>query len=260
MYTEKFEKFVDSIYKESEYYSKKSFYRWYNAMGAYYSTNGMDDDEIIAFLRKHRVDIARAYQDCPDIKPEVFAARYYASVYVPTTEEGAFKILDQMFPLQEKESAIDESKEEFYIEQHMGLGMWIRNNWIYRPEVDDSIVQERYDKCYAMLTGTNPGEPIFDHPDEISGQFLEKYYDHLKEFVAIKNKPILVSRKPVKCPHCGSKVLRIQNGYPGHEMMEAAERGEILLGGCCISEGSPDFACPVCGQSFKRAVSSAIGR
>lgn len=254
MYTEKFEKFVDSIYKESEYYTKVFFYRWYNAIGAYYSSIGMDDDEIIAFLREHRVDIARAYKFCPDVKPEVFAARHYASAYVPTTIEEGFKILDKVFPLQGKEFAIDESKEEFCTEQHMDLGMWIRNNWIYRPEVDDSIVQERYDKCYAMLTGTQPGEPMLDHPDEVSGRFLEIYYDHLKEFVAIKNEPILVRRKPVKCPHCGSKVLSIQYGYPGHEMMEAAERGEILLGGCCISPDSPDCACPVCGQSFRRVV------
>ena len=98
--------------------------------------------------------------------------------------------------------------EEFCAEQHMELGMWIRNNWIYRPEVDDSIVQERYDKCYAMLTGTQPGEPMLDHPDEVSGRFLEIYYDHLKEFVAIKNEPILVRRKPVKCHHFGHKVLQ----------------------------------------------------
>lgn len=254
MYTEKFEKFVDSIYKESEYYTKVFFYRWYNAIGAYYSSIGMDEDDIIAFLRECPVDIARAYKYCPDVKPEVFAARHYASAYVPTTIEEGFKILDKVFPLQGKEFAIDESKEEFCTEQHMDLGMWIRNNWIYRPEVDDSIVQERYDKCYTMLTGNQPGEPMFDHPDEVSGRFLEIYYDHLKEFVAIKNEPILVRRKPVKCPHCGSKVLNIQYGYPGHEMMEAAERGEILLGGCCISPDSPDCACPVCGQSFKRMV------
>ena len=254
MYTEKFEKFVDSIYKESEYYTKVFFYRWYNAIGAYYSSIGMEDDDIIAFLREHPVDIARAYKYCPDVKPEVFAARHYASAFVPTTIDEGFKILDQVFSLQEKEFAIDESKEEFCAEQHMELGMWIRNNWIYRPEVDDSIVQERYDKCYTMLSGTQPGEPMLDHPDEVSGRFLEIYYDHLKEFVASNNEPIPVRRKPVKCPHCGGKVLNIQYGYPGPEMMAASERGEILLGGCIISEDSPDCACPVCGQSFKRKV------
>ena len=254
MYTEKFEKFVDSIYKESEYYTKVFFYRWYNAIGAYYSSIGMDEDDIIAFLREYPVDIARAYKYCPDVKPEVFAARHYTSAYVPTTIEEGFKILDKVFPLQGKEFAIDESKEEFCTEQHMDLGMWIRNNWIYRPEVDDTIVQEHYDKCYTMLTGTQPGEPMLDYPDEASGRFLEIYYDHLKEFVATKNDPIPVRRKPVKCPHCVAKVLRIQYGYPGPEMMEAAERGEILLGGCCISPDSPDYACPICGQAFIKTV------
>ena len=37
-------------------------------------------------------------------------------------------------------------------------------------------------------------------------------------------------------------------------MMEAAERGEILLGGCCISPDSPDYGCPTCGQSFIKTV------
>lgn len=68
---------------------------------------------------------------------------------VPVTEEEAFKILDEIFPLEEKRMAIEGIKEEFMANEHFELGMWIRNNWIYRPEVDDSIVQDRYDKCSA---------------------------------------------------------------------------------------------------------------
>lgn len=173
---------------------------------------------------------------------------------IPTTEEEAFRILDDVYPLEEKRMAIEGTKDEFTANEHFELGMWIRNNWIYRPEVDDSIVQDRYDKCYAMLTGTQSGDPVFEHPDSISGDFLGRYYDHLKESVHVNDPAIPVRRKPVKCPHCGAKVLRIQYGYPSPETMEAAERGELLLGGCCISPDSPDYACPVCGQSFIKTV------
>ena len=68
----------------------------------------------------------------------------------------------------------------------------------------------------------------------------------------MKKNTILVRRKPVKCPHCGGKVLRIAYGDPGPEMLEAANRGEIILGGCLISDESPDYACPDCGQTFRK--------
>lgn len=173
---------------------------------------------------------------------------------VPVTEEEAFKILDEIFPLEEKRMAIEGTKEEFTANEHFELGMWIRNNWIYPPEDADNDTVERYMKCYAMLTGTQPGDPVFEHPDSISGDFLGRYYDHLKDTCRILKPVEPVRRKPVKCPHCGAKVLRIQYGYPGPEMMEAAERGEILLGGCCISPDSPDYACPICGQAFIKTV------
>ena len=172
---------------------------------------------------------------------------------VPVTEEEAFKILDEIFPLEEKRMAIEETKDEFTANEHFELGMWIRNNWIYPPEDADNSTVERYMKCYAMLTGAQPGDPVFEHLDSISGDFLGRYYDHLKESVHVNDPAIPVRRKPVKCPQCGAKVLRIQYGYPSPETMEAAERGE-LLGGCCINPDSPDYACPVCGQSFIKTV------
>ena len=101
---------------------------------------------------------------------------------IPTTEEEAFRILDDVYPLEEKRMAIEGTKDEFTANEHFELGMWIRNNWIYPPEDANNDTVERYMKCYAMLTGTQPGEPMFDHPDEVSGRFLEVYYDHLMAF------------------------------------------------------------------------------
>lgn len=54
------------------------------------------------------------------------------------------------------------------------------------------------------------------------------------------------------CPMCGKwdMVLAIQYGYPGPELMEAAEKGKIMLGGCCVSDDDPSFYCKRCEISF----------
>lgn len=49
------------------------------------------------------------------------------------------------------------------------------------------------------------------------------------------------------CSRCGGTTVPIAYGYPGHEMMEASERGEIVLGGCMVSEGQPTRRCQDCG-------------
>jgi DNA-directed RNA polymerase subunit RPC12/RpoP len=50
------------------------------------------------------------------------------------------------------------------------------------------------------------------------------------------------------CPSCGSTdAVRIVYGYPTAETAEAAERGEVELGGCVIGQESPDYVCRRCG-------------
>lgn len=60
------------------------------------------------------------------------------------------------------------------------------------------------------------------------------------------------------CPACRTPLIPIRFGYPPPEWREPYERGEIMLGGCCISaympqhwcptcEAERDFCCPVCG-------------
>ena len=51
----------------------------------------------------------------------------------------------------------------------------------------------------------------------------------------------------VICPKCkSSHTSGILYGYPTLEAFEAAERGEIILGGCKIYEGQPDYGCFDC--------------
>lgn len=58
-------------------------------------------------------------------------------------------------------------------------------------------------------------------------------------------------QKTHNCPECDSeKVARIVFGYPGEEMMEQSERGEIVLGGCCVTENDPEWRCNDCENEW----------
>lgn len=50
------------------------------------------------------------------------------------------------------------------------------------------------------------------------------------------------------CPSCGTTAdpLPILYGFPDQEAVEAAERGEAVLGGCLVGDESPELACPTC--------------
>lgn len=47
----------------------------------------------------------------------------------------------------------------------------------------------------------------------------------------------------LKCPTYSAGLTPIVYGMPGPEMFEAAERGEIQLGGCEILPDNPSFEC-----------------
>lgn len=54
-----------------------------------------------------------------------------------------------------------------------------------------------------------------------------------------------------KCPACGSTdTVKILYGMPTHEAFQSAERGEFVLGGCCVSDNDPKRHCKACGQDF----------
>lgn len=54
-----------------------------------------------------------------------------------------------------------------------------------------------------------------------------------------------------KCPHCSEpEGVEIAYGLPGHELMASATRGEVLLGGCCISGDDPTHGCLSCRSEW----------
>jgi DNA-directed RNA polymerase subunit RPC12/RpoP len=57
--------------------------------------------------------------------------------------------------------------------------------------------------------------------------------------------------RPV-CPKCGStEVVRIVYGLPGPELLEEAKRGQIALGGCCVTGNDPQWHCHECGHRWR---------
>lgn len=69
--------------------------------------------------------------------------------------------------------------------------------------------------------------------------------------VAVPVVPLMVDESwpgsRTRCPTCGLRGgVRLAYGFPGPEMFEAAERGEIVLGGCVVGAGQPVRGCVLC--------------
>jgi hypothetical protein len=60
-----------------------------------------------------------------------------------------------------------------------------------------------------------------------------------------------------KCPSCDTdNVVPIVYGYPDPETMESSERGELSLGGCCVTENDPEWHCKKCEHEWCRKMGS----
>tara|TARA_Y100001970_G_scaffold75158_1_gene95249 strand:- start:1091 stop:1360 length:270 start_codon:yes stop_codon:yes gene_type:complete len=54
------------------------------------------------------------------------------------------------------------------------------------------------------------------------------------------------------CPKCeSSKVISIVYGMPASDLAEDEEKGKIVLGGCVIREGMPDYRCKECKYEWE---------
>jgi hypothetical protein len=53
--------------------------------------------------------------------------------------------------------------------------------------------------------------------------------------------------KPWRCPHCRSRAgVPVQYGLPTLDAVAAAERGEVVLGGCVLGDDDPPRCCTAC--------------
>jgi len=96
----------------------------------------------------------------------------------PKTAAEAWKRLDKRLTQEEKQQMVEaDSMSDF----HFGLGMWIRNNWIYKGEKENIclLLQELGEK----VSFDNESGTLFfiGGADEFSSSVLEAYQKHLKE-------------------------------------------------------------------------------
>lgn len=75
---------------------------------------------------------------------------------------------------QEDKDAI--SRIEDTIDSHFGLGMWIRNNWIYPRtlKTNHALIRQFVDDADKDM-------PLSIHPDEYSSVILYAYQEYLKQ-------------------------------------------------------------------------------
>ncbi|HEX2194193.1 MAG TPA: hypothetical protein VHK63_04435 [Candidatus Limnocylindria bacterium] len=54
-------------------------------------------------------------------------------------------------------------------------------------------------------------------------------------------------------------MVEIVYGLPGHELWEAEQRGDVMLGGCIVGPESPEFACRDCESPLPWVAPAAPG-
>lgn len=69
----------------------------------------------------------------------------------------------------------------------------------------------------------------------------------------MKKKQTKFTNPKIACPFCGSENYA-RYSYGMHildkELEEKLNKGEIILGGCCISPDSPKYHCNSCNKDF----------
>lgn len=89
----------------------------------------------------------------------------------PKTRKECFDILDRMLAKEDRESI---AQMEGVDGLHFTLGLWIRNNWIYRQS-------EKETKRLLKDFRKDEDDLFFTHPDDFSSTILKSYQTYLKQ-------------------------------------------------------------------------------
>jgi Domain of unknown function (DUF6794) len=121
------------------------------------------------FFRKRNIQIARAEKQQEKLKQRKeletrLTLDTINGVYIPKDLDECFSELDKLLPEVDRGEMQALPKREDMIQYHMGLGMWIRNNW---GLWGGSRLQKYFN------------EKGLTHPDNMSGLLLNFYYDWL---------------------------------------------------------------------------------
>lgn len=86
------------------------------------------------------------------------------------TKRAFFSLLDEMISEEEKESILTEG-----VEVHFGIGMWIRNEFIYSGNYE---IEHLFCETITLEDGQEVSMPF--HPDMLSDTIIKEYRKHLK--------------------------------------------------------------------------------
>lgn len=131
-----------------------------------------------------------------------------------------------------------------------------------------SLADKAYNARAILSDLRSIGPDVFDrfNADEPKAQSIIWYYRSLVgEYEQRRNElpdPLLddlsrtidqladLAPQP-SCPQCGAQeTVPIVYGLPGPELFDQAEAGEVILGGCMIAFGNPDYTCRACDHEW----------
>jgi hypothetical protein len=129
------------------------------------------------------------------------------------------------------------------------------DDWLL-PDTFEELDQ-RVARAFRILTGEPIGsqENIFlekyDMGGISSGYVSPEFWrtaglEHLREQLAYEK-----DWKRPDCPSCESnEIARIIYGYREPELFEDKDRGDVVLGGCCVTENDPEWHCRACEHEW----------
>jgi hypothetical protein len=87
-----------------------------------------------------------------------------------------------------------------------------------------------------------------------AGVNVEAEFERTEEGLFAEAMQEVRRRTPARCPACRSRaVVPLILGYPMLPAVDAAERGEVALGGCMVGYpgGDPEWECADCGHWWR---------
>jgi hypothetical protein len=138
----------------------------------------------------------------------------------------------------------------------MGVAMVVAQIWggdgrfVVFPSLPDPFGRPP-GRVRAFTVDADTGEMI-EHDQDIAEEELISGLTRIPWSPYRPCDPSVTSARIRLCRVCRARLVPIMWGMPGPDLMEAAERGEVVLGGCTVSMEPPYEvkACPECGWTL----------
>jgi ribA/ribD-fused uncharacterized protein len=107
------------------------------------------------------------------------------------------------------------------------------------------LAAELLDTGERILVEASPKDSFFGEGADGKG------HNHLGRLLMQVRAELREARVQCTCPRCGHAGVPIVYGLPSGTAFGAAERGEVVLGGCVIEPDAPTFSCLACGERWR---------